>query len=378
MRFGLVLASVLALGGCSAFPHDGPSGPMVEEAAAKSAPKFALVDLNYRVAELIAAQPPAPFVGLAPNSSNAPVDLIAPGDVLAVSVFEAGGGAGLFARPAQVAGGATPETFPHMMVDSRGMLSIPFAGDIHVAGLTPRDAAEAIRTALHGRAVDPQVAVTRMSSAANSVTVIGEVRKSGRILLAPNNDRLLEVVAEAGGITNSPGDVEVEVVRGTMSAHETFAELLRNPADNIRLAPHDEVRLYYAPRKYSTFGALVHNAQVPIQDDDVTLAGAISRAGGLEAHAADGSYVLVFRFERPAVAAALGVTQPPSPKGVPIVYRLNLRDPQGYLVANSFEIRPDDLVYVPQARISQARQFLDLVTQASEISYNVRVTSVLP
>ena len=376
MRFAVVLASALAVSACSVLPHDGPSGPMVEDAAAKAAPKFALVNLNYRVDELIAAQPLAPFVGLAPASSDAPVDLIAAGDVLAVSVFEAGAG-GLFARPAEVAGGATPASFPHMVVDSRGMLSIPFAGDVHVAGLTPRAAADAIRAALSGRAVDPQVALTRVESAGNSVTVIGEVRNSGRILLAPYSDRLLDVIAAAGGITKSPVNVEVVVARGTMTAHESFADLLGNPADNIRLAPHDQVRLLYAPRRYSTFGALAHNAQTPIEEEDFTLAGAISRAGGLDPSAADGAYVLVFRFERPAVAAALGVALPPSPRGVPIIYRLNLRDPQGYFVANSFEIRPDDLVYVPQARISQARQFIDLVTQASEISYNVRVTSVL-
>jgi polysaccharide export outer membrane protein len=138
------------------------------------------------------------------------------------------------------------------------------------------------------------------------------------------------------------------------------------------------VRLLYAPRKYSTFGALAHNAQVPIENESVSLAGAISRAGGLDPSAADGAYVLVFRFERPVVAAALGLTLPPSSRGVPIVYRLNLRDPEGYFVANNFEVRPDDLLYVPQARISQARQFIDLVDQASEVAYNVRVTSVLP
>jgi polysaccharide export outer membrane protein len=220
--------------------------------------------------------------------------------------------------------------------------------------------------------------VTRVESAGDSVTLMGEVRNTGRIMLAPNNDRLLDVIATAGGITRSSGDVEVAVVRGTMSAHESFADLLRTPADNIRLAPRDQVRLLYAPRKYSTFGALAHNAQVPIENESVSLAGAISRAGGLDPSAADGAYVLVFRFERPVVAAALGLTLPPSSRGVPIVYRLNLRDPEGYFVANNFEVRPDDLLYVPQARISQARQFIDLVDQASEVAYNVRVTSVLP
>jgi NAD(P)H-dependent flavin oxidoreductase YrpB (nitropropane dioxygenase family) len=41
------------------------------------------------------------------------------------------------------------------------------------------------------------------------------------------------------------------------------------------------VRLLYKPRRYSTFGALAHNSQLPMEDETVTLAAAISRAGGL-------------------------------------------------------------------------------------------------
>jgi polysaccharide export outer membrane protein len=377
MRFALIAASMLALAACSALPHDGPNGGMVKQGAAKSAPKYALVDLDYRTTQLIAAQPPAPFESLAPASSDSPVDLIAAGDALAVSVFEAGQG-GLFARPAEVAGGATPQSFPKIVVDARGMLSIPFAGDVRVAGLTPKDASDKIRQALRGRAVDPQVTVTVVESPANSVAILGEVKTAGRIPLAPNSDRLLDVIALAGGATKPPYDVEVLVTRGDRTAHTPYSELLRNAQDNIRLAPHDRVELLYKARKYSTFGALDHNAQLPIEDESVTLAGAISRAGGLDFYTGDGGAVLVFRFERPAVAAALGVAQPPSPQGVPIIYKVNLRSPEGYLVANSFQIQADDMVYVPRAGVAEARQFLELVNLVSSTSYNVRVSTWTP
>jgi polysaccharide export outer membrane protein len=350
---------------------------MVKEGASKARPKYALVDLDYRTTQVIAAQPPAPFASLEGASSDAPVDLIAAGDVLAVSVFEAGSG-GLFARPAEVAGGATPQSFPKMVVDARGMLSIPFAGDVRVAGLTPKAAADQIRQALRGRAVDPQVTVAVIESPANSVAIIGEVKNSGRFLLTANNDRLLDVIALAGGSTKPPYDVEVVVTRGERMAHTPFSELLRNASDNIRLAPHDRIQMLYNPRKYATFGALIRNAQEPIGDESLTLAAAISRAGGVDFSSGDGGAVLVFRFERPAVASALGVTQPPSPKGVPIIYKLNLRSPEGYLVANSFEIQSDDLVYVPRAGVAELRQFFEIVNLVSETSYNVRVTSVLP
>lgn len=377
MRNLICLLSVLALCGCTAIPSDGPSARVVEHSARHNSNKFALVELNYKTTQEIATRPELALTGLSHSSSNAPVDLIAVGDAVSVSVFEAGSN-GLFARPAELAGGNTPQTFPRLVVDDRGMLTIPFAGDIPVAGLRPKDAAERIRQALRGRAVDPQVTVTQLESNANTVSVIGEVRNSGRFGLAANNDRLLDVIASAGGPTRLTGDIEVVVVRGMHSAETPYSELLRDPAQNIRLAPHDQVRLLYKPRKYSTFGALAHDAQVPMEDDVVTLAAAISRVGGLDPNNANGSSVLVFRFERPEVAAALGVDTAPTPKGVPILYRLDLSKAEGYFVANTFEIEPDDLVYVPRAGIPHAQQFVGFVNALSGIAYNVRVTSVLP
>jgi polysaccharide export outer membrane protein len=352
---------------------------MVKAGARGSAPKYALVSLDYRTTQVIAGQPAAPLASLSPASSDAPIDMIAAGDILAVSVFEAGSG-GLVERPPEVAtaGGGQPLFFPRMAVDSRGVVSIPFAGDVRVAGLTPRAAADAVRRAFARRAVDPQVTVAVVESPANSVAVIGEVRSAGRFPLIANGDRLLDVIALAGGVTKPIYDVDVVVARGERMAQTRFSELLRDAPDNIRLAPHDQIRLIFRPRKYATVGALGRNTQYPIEDETVTLAAAVSRAGGVDFTTGDGGTVLVFRFERPVVASALGVTQPPSPRGVPIIYKVNLRSPDGYLVANSFLIQADDLIYVPRAGIVEARQFLEIVNLLSATTYNLRVTTVLP
>jgi polysaccharide export outer membrane protein len=209
------------------------------------------------------------------------------------------------------------------------------------------------------------------------VTVIGEVKAAGRYSLAPSADRLLDVIAEAGGPVRAPGDLAVAVVRGERSFTAPYPLLMSEPDENVRLAPGDQVRLLYRPRKFSTFGALGKSLQIPIEDDELTLAGALGRTGGLDTNAANPASVLLFRFERPEVAARLGVTQAPTPKGVPMVYRLNLRDPAGYLVANSFDVEADDLIYVPQADAAEARKFLQLVSTVAQISYNVRVTSIV-
>jgi len=372
----LYALATLSLWGCSSLSHDGPAARSINQKNAKSE-NYALVDLDYRVAQQVEEAPPAPFSGLLGAGSTAPVDLIAAGDALSVSVFEAGAN-GIFSRPSELATGNTPQTFPRLVVDSRGALTIPFAGEIHVAGLTPKAASDKIVEALQGRAVDPQVIVTVLDSRANSVSVTGEVHAAGHFVLSASNDRLLDVITSAGGPTRPASDVEVVVVRGDTSARTTYSRLLRDPAQNIRLGPKDQVRLLYRPRKFATFGALLRDAQVPFEDEKVSLANALSRGGGLDLNTANAQGVYVFRFERPAVAQAIGVNLAPTPKGVPVVYRLNLRKPDGLFIASAFEIEPDDIVYVARSDVAEFQSFFNVVNVVSQTTYNVRATSTIP
>jgi polysaccharide export outer membrane protein len=337
-----------------------------------------MVDLDYAATQRIAALPPVALEGLTGDSSNQPTDLIADGDVLSIAVFEAGAGA-LFGRAALDQSGANnQQAFPRLIVDRAGDVAFPFAGEVHVAGLTPTQAGDAIRGALKGRAIDPQVTVTVTESRANSVTILGDVRNSGHFVLTPHNDRLLDVVAAAGGSTRPLPDLQVVVLRGDRSAAATMSNLFATPQENIRLAPQDQIHVLYQPRKYSTFGALGRVTQTAIEDNSLTLASAISRAGGLDTVSADASAVLLFRFERPEVASALGVTIPVTSKGVPIVYRLDLKKADGFFVAENFYIRPDDMLYVARSDLTETEKFLNVVNTATQVVYNVRVTSVLP
>jgi polysaccharide export outer membrane protein len=157
----------------------------------------------------------------------------------------------------------------------------------------------------------------------------------------------------------------------------SLSALLADAGENIRLAPRDQIRVSYSPRKFSTFGALSKSAQVAIEDDHLSLAAALSRMGGLDTNAANAQSVMVFRLERPEVARSIGVAIAPDARGAPVIYRLNLRDPTGLFVANSFEVRSDDLIYVPRSDAAEVRKFFDLVSAISRVGYDIRVTSVV-
>lgn len=373
------LAITATLAGCSTLPRDGPTGRAVERGASTAGVQgsYAIVDLDYSMSEAIKALP-AQFLGsLVSGLPDTSTGLIGPGDVLSVSIFEPSGslfGGGAI-NQTSVRGGS--QALPGIVVDSGGSATVPFAGAVRVAGLTPPQAGAAIRSALIGKVGNPQVVVSVSQNSFNTVTVLGEVREPGRAPLASNADRLVDIIANRGGVSKPAEDVNVVLRRDNQTFTAPLTVVMSNFEENIALKRGDQINLIYAPRFYSTFGALGAVARVEMNAGQLNLAGALSRVGGLDTNSANARSVLVFRFERPDVAAVLGVAQPAQARGVPIIYRLNLEEAEGMFVANNFQIQADDIVYVPRSGSAELGKFFTLVQTVTRVVYDVSVTSTL-
>lgn len=368
------LLIVAILGGCSTLPRDGPSGRAVDRGAVRA--DYAIVDLDYAAAERIRAVPARYLGSLSAASSTAPVDVIGEGDTLAIAIFEPSGA--LFGGGASGNGVRSGnQALPAVVVDRSGAVPVPFGGSIRVAGLTTSEASAAIRRALIGRVGNPQVSVVISENASNTVTVLGEVKQPGRAALSVNADTLLDAIAATGGADKPVEDIEVQIRRGDQTYTAPLQVVTTNFGENVRLQAGDQINLVHVPRRFSTFGALGSVSLADMPAGELTLAGALSAAGGLNDAAANARSVLVFRFERPEIAQALGVAQPPTPKGVPVVYRLNLEEAAGVFIANSFVIEPGDVIYAPRATSAEVRKFFELVQTFTRVVYDVSVTSAL-
>ncbi|MDT8870483.1 polysaccharide biosynthesis/export family protein [Komagataeibacter rhaeticus] len=93
---------------------------------------------------------------------------------------------------------ASSSTLPPVVVDGSGNILVPFAGQIHVTGMTAHQVADAILARLKQKSQSPQVLVRIASDIANSVMVYGGVRMPSRIPLTPNREHILDVIALAG------------------------------------------------------------------------------------------------------------------------------------------------------------------------------------
>lgn len=378
------LAIVAVLAGCSTLPRDGPSGRSIVRGSSGVSPDgaYVIVDLDYEKSERIKALPAAFLGSLAEGSSSeGQTGAISVGDVIAVSIFAPGGtlfgGSSGSSSSSDSGPRGSSQGLPAMTVDTSGTVSIPFAGPVRVEGLTSAQAAAAIRRALIGKVPNPQVLVSVASGNFNTVTVLGEIRSPGRAPLSVNSDRIIDVIADRGGSTRPVQDVQVVIHRNGNTYTAPLEVVMSQSGENIRLARGDQIELAYVPRRFSTFGALGAVSLAEMGAGSLSLTDALSRVGGLDTNTADANSVLVFRFERPEVARALGVTQPAVARGVPIVYRLDFEDATGLFTANNFEVEANDILYVPRSDSAELSKFFTLVQTVSRVVYDISVTSAL-
>ncbi|KVP85303.1 sugar ABC transporter substrate-binding protein [Burkholderia ubonensis] len=326
----------IALSACAFAPGMRMStspGP-ADGTAADGAPPFRLIRIDAGLIRQLAAQARERHIQPDPLAAPAGPYRIGIGDVLQVTVWD---------HPElAVAQGAAPQGTPRaadpvagFVVDPRGNLSFPFAGDVPVAGLTTEAAQARIAGALSRVYRDPQVTLRVASFRSQQVYIDGEVRTPGN---QPVNDvpmTLYEALGRAGGLNPAADQSRMTLVRDGRRYPLDLSRMLRdgrNPADVV-LAAGD---LLHVPSR-SDYGVYVMGEvnkpalAAPLRDGRLTLSDALSQAGSVNAATADAAQMFVIRG---------------AGTDTPQVFHLDARSPVSMVLANEFELQPKDIVYV--------------------------------
>lgn len=340
----MLLLTVTGLSGCASLPSTGPTAHQIRQAQARLT-DFDIVDIDQASITRI-AHPGANGRGrLAALAVSGEVDLIGPGDVLQISVYEVG--ASLFGSRSAAIGFAsaagTGEPLPPVAVGRDGGIMVPWVGRVTAAGKTPDQLALELSGAYRRSSENPQVMVTIRENVSNTVVVQGAVRKPGRVPLTLARERVLDAIAIAGGSETPTVDSIVTVTRGDKSVEQPLSSIDAGSSDDVALLPQDRVALTPRPQTFTVLGATGKVAEIPFQNPRVSLVEAIGRSGGLDDSRADPAAIFVFRYE----PARFDGT--PMEGSKPVAYRLNMRMPQSYFLAQRFEMRPRDVVYMANA-----------------------------
>lgn len=391
-----VLALLALLSGC-ALPAAAPTSRELVSSQDSSDLSYALVHVDSRVIHTLRQS--SSFGPTFRGRKYVPKNTLRPGDAVSITIYETGGSS-LFpppssaAMPAMMASLGTPpssslppvnsggtsaaNTIPPQVVEADGTISVPFAGRLKVVGLTPGQVGSLVERELKHKAVAPQVIVSLAANTSNSATVSGEVNAPRLVPLSLRGERLLDVVAAAGGSKFPAYETYVRVVRAGNVGTMLLQSVVSNPTENIVIQPNDQIYLTRNTRTFVVLGATQRPSLFPFEREKVSLAEAIAMAGGPIDTIGDPSGIYLFRFEPwyiarqvmdPQRVKSMGTIPP---EFVPVLYRVGLRDAQGYFLSQAIDMRDKDVVLISNAEGTQLLKLLTLVRGFTGIAYDLK------
>lgn len=393
-RVSLVCLALL-MGSCSFVPA---AAPTVNQLVRNQDPEwdvFVVKMTSRTLAALLAYQEPG-FPPAFRGATYSPSVTLKPGDTVGVTVYESGGSP-LFGGavppvmtgiPGQPAPQAT--TLPVQIVENDGRIVVPYVGNVPVAGKTPAQAATLIQDGLSAQAVRPQVVVSLVSNVSNTVAVGGEVNRAGLMPLTLRGERLLDVVAWGGGPKYPAVQIDVRLMRGNSVVSLPLRQIMANPADNIVARPNDNITLVRNPKSFLVMGASQKVSQYPFEYEKVSLAEAIALSGGGVDLTSNLAGVFLFRYEpapfaerllsadEKAVDASFVKSRAAVFAGdrpVPIVYRLDLTQADGYFFAQQTALRDKDIVVITNADSVQFLKIMQVVRSLTGAYFDIKRTT---
>lgn len=356
----MLMAGIL-LASCQSF---GPSkGEIV---GATSVPAASGQKTDIRVVQVSSAAayqlPPVP---VAPSFATVlagawPVGTaVETGDAVEVTIWEA--------PPATLFGGATPDTrigapistsrptiLPELLVGPEGTISVPFAGAVQARGRTLKEIEDEIVRRLRGRANAPQALVRVARNVTSTVTVVGEVNQSAQIPLTPRGERLLDVLAQVGGVKSPVNLTTIQVTRNGQSYRMPLTAVIDGGANNVVLARGDVVTALFQPYSFTVLGAAGRNDEIRFEAFGITLAQALGRIGGLQDGRANPRGVFLFRWADRSDPANLRD---------PVIYSFDLKDPAVYFMAQQMRMENGDMIYITNSPVAELQRFVGIISQ---------------
>lgn len=137
----------------------------------------------------------------------------------------------------QVSASGTTQ-IPSYQVEEDGTVALPAIGRVMVSGLSRMQAARKIEELYKSNLLKNPIIDLKIINL--KVTVLGEVRTQGNYLLLKDKTNLVDMIGEAGGLTEKANEKNIEIIRGDKAHPQIItADLsnigsLANPAINLQ------------------------------------------------------------------------------------------------------------------------------------------------
>lgn len=240
------------------------------------------------------------------------------------------------------------------IVDSDGSVAFPYVGRVKLAGLTESQAADLIASRIQRVIKEPQVTVRITAFRSRRAYVEGEVRSPGSIVFTDVPMTLPEAINRAGGITAAGDRSQVTLTRDDRSTNidlMLLQELGVNPnrillesGDLVTVRNRDEAKVYVMGEIARPSALLMHNGRLTLNE-------ALGEAGGPNLNTANTKQIYVIRN---------------TAQRTPAVYHLNAGAPTALALAETFSLKPRDVVYIDPVPLVNWNRVITLILPSAQ------------
>lgn len=277
--------------------------------------------------------------------------LIGPNDALFITVWD---------HPELTTPGGQQQTNEAnaRIVRADGTLFYPFVGSVEVAGMTQEQLREIITQRLSRFIEQPQVDVNVIGYNSQKVTLSGAFQQPGFQPITAQNLTLLQAVGRAG-IDNNRADLSnLRLIRDGKTHILDYDRLTSNPSaiGDILLKADDQVHLAYNDtRKIFVMGEVRQPRALPYSTSRMTLGEVLGTVGGPAPETSSGKGIYVIR----------GVENIEQERAT--VFNLDASSPVAFVLADQFELQPQDVVFVGAAGITRWNRFISQVFPSANL-----------
>ncbi len=367
---GRTLALILviaALASCTV-SRDGPRKSEIFAGSVMNQGDAHIIMVNKRVSQAANRTDALGFSHALKAGAILPSDVIRPGDVIRLNVYE-NVPDGLLASAE-----ANNAIIEEIQVDDAGFIFVPYAGRVRAAGNTPDALRRMLTRTLDEQTPDPQVLVSRAPGDGTTVSVTGGVNAQGVYPVTRATNRLSSVVATAGGIAIPLETAQVLITRGNRQESAWLQDIFSDPSLDIAMRGGDRGLIREDQRAFSVLGATGASNRMTFDTRQISAIDALAMVGGLDPMRADPTGVFIFRDETPDVATEiLGIGRFVTDQR--FVYVLDLTAPTGMFNARDFKIRDGDTIFVTEASAALwSRQIAALTGSLSAVGTVANIT----
>lgn len=243
---------------------------------------------------------------------------------------------------------------PGYSVSADGLIQFPYAGNLKMEGLTENQARDLLANRLATIIRNPEVTLRISTFRSKHIYFDGAIKSAGMLSIDDIPLTLPSAIGRAGGISDTGDQSHISITRdgkthvvdlpALVQRGDSPEKILLHSGDLIRVPSREERKVY-------VIGEVNKAGAVAMFNGRLSLNAALGEAGGVNQQFANGSLIYVIRN---------------ASDEQPLVYHLDAHSPVALALAENFELKATDVVYVDSAAMVSLNRVLGMIIPLSQ------------